>query len=131
MAHDQELADRLRLLLSSHRPTEKQMFGGLAFLVDGHLAVAVSGQGGLMVRVPPAQNEALRREPGVEPMVMRGRPMTGWLRVGVEVLEDDDVLRWWAERGVDYTSTLPPKQLRTAGRRPGSTSTASGRVAGR
>jgi TfoX/Sxy family transcriptional regulator of competence genes len=109
VAYDEELADRLRLLLAGRGTVEKRMFGGLAFLVNGNMAVAASGQGGLMVRVSPEQTETLRQEPGAEPFVMRDRPMRGWLRVAPEVLEDDAVLRTWVERGLAYAGTLPPK----------------------
>jgi hypothetical protein len=86
------------------------MFGGLAFLLGGRMAVAVSGSGGILVRVPPEETDVLRSEPGVRPFVMRNRTMRGWLCVGDEVLEDDDVLRTWAERGCAYAASLPPKQ---------------------
>lgn len=109
MAYDEELADRLRLLLSSHGPTEKKMFGGLAFLVSGHMAVAVSGQGGLMVRCDPDQIGLLREEPGTRPFEMQGRTLKGWLRVDSDAVDDDAVLRQWAERGVAYAGSLPPK----------------------
>ena len=79
--------------MGRRRPVEKKMFGGLAFLLGGHMAIAVSGQDGILVRVPPEQTNALRAEPGVHPFVMRDKPMTGWLRVGPDVLEDDEVLR--------------------------------------
>ena len=82
MPYDEELADRLRLLLSGRGLSEKKMFGGLAFLLGGHMAVAASGEGGLLVRVPPEETDALRREPGVQPFVMQGRTMCGWLAGG-------------------------------------------------
>ncbi len=109
VAYDEELADRIRLLMGRRRPVEKKMFGGLAFLLGGHMAIAVSGQDGILVRVPPEQTNALRAEPGVHPFVMRDKPMTGWLRVGPDVLEDDEVLREWVERGTGYVENLPPK----------------------
>ena len=109
MAYDEDLADRMRLLLEGERVTEKKMLGGLAFLLHGHMAVAVSGQGGLMVRVEPADTDALLREPGAGPFEMQGRPMKGWLRVEAAALDDDAVLRAWAERGLAYVRTLPPK----------------------
>jgi TfoX/Sxy family transcriptional regulator of competence genes len=115
MAYGEELADRLRLLLAGRGLTEKRMFGGLAFLLHGHMAVAASGQGGLLVRVPPEQTDALRAEPGVEPFVMQHRSMTGWLRVAPEALEDDAMLRAWAERGLAYAGSLPPKDRRPPG----------------
>ena len=109
MAYDEELADRLRLLLNGRGLHEKKMFGGLAFLLNGHMAVAASGEGGILVRVPPAETDALRAEPGVEPFVMQSRTMNGWLRVAPAALEDDSVLLAWAERGCAYAGSLPPK----------------------
>lgn len=106
MAYDEELADRVRELAAG--AVEKKMFGGLAFLVGGHMSVAVSGQGGLMVRVEPSQTEALLAEPGAEPFEMRGREMMGWLRVSAEGLTED-ALRRWVDRGIAYAKTLPPK----------------------
>ncbi len=106
--YDAELAHRLQRLLAAEGVSEKKMFGGHAFLVDGHLAVAASGQGGLLVRVDPAQTDLLLDEPGAEPFEMRGRPMTGWLRVDATALTDDAVLRSWAEQGLAYARSLPP-----------------------
>jgi TfoX/Sxy family transcriptional regulator of competence genes len=109
VAYDQDLADRLRDLLAAEPSlTEKRMFGGVAFLLDGHMAVAASSRGGIMVRVDPAREDALLDRPGVEPMIMRGRPMTGWLRVAVDAT-DTDALRGWVDEGVSYVRTLPPK----------------------
>ena len=107
MAFDEELADRLRALLSE-RPdvSEKRMFGGLAFLISGKLAVAASGQGGLMVRVPPDETEALLEKRGVEPFVMRGKPMDGWLRVSEDGYHSEVALREWVERSASYAETL-------------------------
>jgi TfoX/Sxy family transcriptional regulator of competence genes len=109
VAYDEVLADRVRELLADRPLTEKRMFGGLAFLHRGHMAVAVSGQGGLMVRVPPDETERLLAEPGAYDMDMRGRSMRGWLRVSVDVLDDDATLGAWVQRGVDYCDSLPPK----------------------
>jgi hypothetical protein len=86
------------------------MFGGLGFIVDGHMAVAASGQGGLMVRVDPDAGEELVDGVDVVPMEMRGRAMTGWLRVTTEAVADDDALAAWVARGVAYVRTLPPKR---------------------
>ena len=108
MAHDPEIAERLRALLAGQDGlTEKRMFGGVAFLLDGHLTVTASGRGGLMVRVAPAREDQLLERPGVEPMVMRGRPMRGWLHVEGEL--DDATLRSWVDEGVSYVRSLPPK----------------------
>ncbi|GAA4688368.1 TfoX/Sxy family protein [Pseudonocardia yuanmonensis] len=113
MAYDEALAARVRDLLADEPGlTEKRMFGGLAFLLGGHMAVAASGRGGLMVRVDPARTPALLARPGVERMVMQGREMDGWLRVfghpEVDDLPDADLAGWVAE-GVGFVKTLPPK----------------------
>lgn len=110
MAYDVELADRIRFLVGP-RPgvTERRMFGGLAFLAGGNMAVAASGQGGLLVRVDPAETEELVSESHVERMEMRGRAMDGWLRVTADAVEDDEQLRRWVERGLAYASSLPAK----------------------
>lgn len=110
MAYDEALADRLREQLADAPVTERRMFGGLAFLLAGNLAVAASGQGGLLVRVDPATSDDLLAEPGTDPFVMPGRPaMKGWLRVSGEVLDDDAVLAQWVDRGLEHAATLPPK----------------------
>src|SRR3954454_6293088 len=107
MTYDRELADRLRAALSTEPGvTEKAMFGGLAFLVDGSMAVAASGQGGLMVRCDPARADELTAADGVERMVMRGRAMDGWLRVSADVVEDEDTLRSWVTIGRDVARSL-------------------------
>lgn len=118
MAYDEELADRLRALLAPERPTEKRMFGGLAFLLAGNMSVAASSEGGLLVRVPPEQTAALLREPGAGAMQMGGRgPMRGWLRVDADVLDDDAVLAAWVHRGVSFARSLPAKASRVSARR--------------
>ena len=110
MAYDEQLADRIRQLLEGEPGvTEKRMFGGLAFLMHGNMAVAASGQGGLMVRVDPAGSEELLQAPGASRMVMRGREMDGWLRVEAAAVEDDEALQRWVGTGFDYAATLPPK----------------------
>ena len=85
------------------------MFGGHGFLVDGHLVVSASSQGGLLLRVDPAELDALLERPDAEPFVMRGREMTGWLHVTVGASTTDEALRAWVERGLAYTRTLPPR----------------------
>ena len=111
MAYDEDQADRVRALLGGGPDIgERRMFGGLAFLAGGHMAVAVSGQGGLMVRVEPEQTDALLGEPGARPMVMNGRELDGWLRVDDAAVTDDAALRTWVERGAAYARSLPPKR---------------------
>jgi len=111
MAYDEALADRLREQVADLAPhaTEKKMFGGLAFLVGGNMAVAASGEGGVMLRCAPAETSRLMDELGAEPMVMRGRTMHGWLRVDDERLLDDEALARWVRVGVDYAASLPSK----------------------
>jgi TfoX/Sxy family transcriptional regulator of competence genes len=110
MAYDEELAVRIRSLLGD-RPgvTEQKMFGGLGFLVGGNMAIAASGQGGILVRVDPAESDELVATTPAEPMEMRGRQMAGWLRVDTADVADDATLGEWVERGVGYASSLPPK----------------------
>jgi len=111
MAHDEDLAHRIRELVAADPDvTEQRMFGGLAFLVGGHLSVAASGQGGLMVRVDPEQTAALVARPHARPMEMRGRAMQGWLRVDSEGLPTRHELEAWVERGVAYARSLPAKR---------------------
>ena len=111
MAYDEDLANRIREALAGEDGvTEQRMFGGLAFLIGGHMAVAASGQGGLMLRVDPSETEALLTEAHAQPFEMRGRTMDGWLRVdeaGVRTVED---LGPWMHRGVAYARSLPPKE---------------------
>jgi TfoX/Sxy family transcriptional regulator of competence genes len=110
MAYDEELAARVRDEVAGEPGlSEMRMFGGLAFLVGGHMAVAVSGQGGLMLRCDPDQTDQLLGEPGAGPMVMRGKEMTGWLRVDAAAVEDDEALATWVARGTAYARSLPPK----------------------
>jgi TfoX/Sxy family transcriptional regulator of competence genes len=108
VAHDPELAERLRALLHGQDGlTEKRMFGGVGFLLHGNLTVTASGRGGLMVRVDPSREDDLLAQAGVEPMVMRGRPMRGWLHVEGEI--DEPALQGWVDEGVSYVRSLPPK----------------------
>jgi len=110
VAYDVGLADRLREVLAGEPGVaEKRMFGGLAFLVDGHLAVSASSQGGLLLRVDPARSGDLAADPRLSPFVMRGREMAGWLRVELDASASDDELGRWVRRGVDYARSLPPK----------------------
>jgi TfoX/Sxy family transcriptional regulator of competence genes len=110
MAYDEELANRVRDLLAAEPDvTEKKMFGGLAFIAGGNMAVGVSGQGGLMVRVDPDETDALAAEPHARPFEMRGRAMQGWLRVDEEGVQTRDDLEPWVSRGMSYARSLPPK----------------------
>ncbi len=115
MAYDEDLADRIREIVHGEPAlteavlTEKRMFGGLAFLIGGNMAVAASGQGGLLVRSDPARAEEVIDGKDVVPMEMRGREMTGWLRVADQAIAADDDLLRWVRHGVDYAMTLPPK----------------------
>jgi TfoX/Sxy family transcriptional regulator of competence genes len=111
VAYDEELARRIRALVADEQGlTEKKMFGGLAFLIGGNMAVAASGQGGLMVRVDPAQSEALVAGSRARPVEMRGRLMQGWLRVDVEHLRTAQALAEWVERGTSFARSLPAKR---------------------
>jgi TfoX/Sxy family transcriptional regulator of competence genes len=110
MAYDEKLAARIRELVAGERGvTEKKMFGGLAFLVGGHMAVAASGGGGMMVRVDPADSDALVAKTKAQLMEMRGREMPGWLRVDTEDVKTKKQLEVWVQRGVGYARSLPPK----------------------
>ena len=111
MAYDEELADRIRELLTGEAAMiEQKMFGGLAFLIGGHMAVAASGQGGLLVRVDPAASDAIVAAGEAQPMVMRGREMSGWLRVDAAEVRTRDELATWVALGRDYARSLPPKR---------------------
>lgn len=111
MAYDEELADGIReLVVGESGLTEKKMFGGLAFLLGGNMAVAASGQGGLLVRVDPAQSDKLVATTNARLMEMRGRSMQGWLRVDPEDLRTRRQLAKWVELGTTYARSLPVKR---------------------
>jgi len=111
MAYDEQLADRIRELVGSEADlTEQKMFGGLAFLIGGNMAVAASGQGGVLVRVDPAQSDALVATTRARPMEMRGRQMQGWLRVGPDEVRTRRQLARWVELGTSYARSLPTKR---------------------
>ena len=110
MAYDEDLAQRIRELLAREPVTEKKMFGGLAFLLGGNMAVAASGQGGLMVRVDPAESDRLVSTTTARMMEMRGREMSGWLRVDSADLRSKAQLAKWVEVGTAYARSLPPKR---------------------
>src|SRR5947209_1429283 len=110
MAYDEDLANRIRELLGAQRGVEeKRMFGGLAFLINGNMSVAASGQGGLLVRIPPEDTDKLLRRPHVSPMVMAGRETRGWLRVDADGVRTKRQLQDWVARGTGYARDLPPK----------------------
>jgi TfoX-like protein len=110
VAYDQDLADRIRDLLGDEPDlTEQKMFGGLAFLIRGNMAVAASGQGGVLVRVDPAESDALVATTNARPMEMRGRPMQGWLRVDTADVRTEPDLATWVQRGATYARSLPAK----------------------
>jgi TfoX/Sxy family transcriptional regulator of competence genes len=110
VAYDLDLANRIRELVAAEPGlTERKMFGGLAFLIGGNMSVAASGQGGLLVRVDPAQSDALIGKPHAAPMVMRGRSMDGWLRVEADGVKTRAQLERWVARGISYARSLPPK----------------------
>jgi TfoX/Sxy family transcriptional regulator of competence genes len=110
MAYDEDLANRIRELISAEPGlTEKRMFGGLAFLLNDHMSVAVSRQGGLMLRCDPAETEELRSKPHAGPMEMRGRVVDGWLRVEAEGVRTKRQLERWVARGIAYARSLPAK----------------------
>jgi TfoX/Sxy family transcriptional regulator of competence genes len=110
VAYDEDLANRIRELIASDPDlTEKKMFGGLAFLIGGNMAVAASGQGGILVRVDPAQSDDLVATTKAQTAIMRGRPMAGWLRVDAGDLRTKRELAKWVERGTSFARSLPPK----------------------
>ena len=111
MAYDEHLADRIRALVEGEAGlTEKKMFGGLAFLIGGNMAVAASGQGGLLVRADASTSAELLTSTEVRPMEMRGRQMQGWLRVDTEAVRTKRQLGKWVRVGVGYARTLPAKR---------------------
>jgi TfoX/Sxy family transcriptional regulator of competence genes len=110
VAYDEDLANRIREILATERSVEeKRMFGGLAFLINGNMSVAVSGRGGLLVRVPPEDTARLAQRLHVSPMVMAGRETRGWLRVDAAGVNTKRRLDSWVTRGVGYARSLAPK----------------------
>ena len=110
VAYDVDMANRLREILASEPGVvEKPMFGGLAFMVAGHMAVSASRQGGLLLRVDPSQTDTLVTDARASRFVMRGREMDGWLRVDIDAQATDDELLRWIKHGVGYARSLPPK----------------------
>jgi TfoX/Sxy family transcriptional regulator of competence genes len=110
MAYDEDLANRIReLVASGDGVTERKMFGGLAFLIGGHMAVSASGRGGLLLHVDRAETDELLAKPHARPFEMRGRVMEGWVRVDADGLKTKRQLERWVARGVAHARSLPPK----------------------
>ena len=111
MGYDEDLADRIRALIGrSSNLTEKKMFGGLAFLIRGNMAIAASGKGGILVRVDPDESDALVTETKARPLVMRDRAMKGWLRVSGEHIGTKRELDKWVQRSMTFARSLPAKR---------------------
>ena len=110
MAYDEDLANRIRELIADEPGvTEKKMFGGLAFMIGGNMAISASGKGGLLLHIDPQETDALLAKPHAQPFEMRGRSMSGWLRVEPEGIKTKRQLERWVARGVAYAKSLPPK----------------------
>jgi TfoX/Sxy family transcriptional regulator of competence genes len=111
VAYDEALADRIRDLIGSEPGlTEQKMFGGLAFLIRGNMAIGASGQGGILVRVDPADSDELVESTNARLMEMRGRSMRGWLRIDAEDVGTKRQLAKWVELGTTYARSLPAKR---------------------
>ena len=114
MAYDEDLATRIReLAIETAHVTETKMFGGLAFLVGGHMAVAASGQGGVLLRCDPARTDELIADGTASIAVMQGRPMDGWLRITDAHVRTERQLSRWVAIGMAYAGSLPPKRAAT------------------
>ena len=109
MAFDEELANRIRALLGDRETTEQKLFGGIAFMIGGNMAIAASSNGGIIVRVDPAESAELVATTPAQLMEMRGKTMASWLRLAHEDVADDAALAPWVERGAAYAASLPPK----------------------
>ena len=109
MAYDEALASRVRETLSDNPEiSERQMFGGTAFMLSGNMAVGVR-KDELMIRIDPDDHDEVLAQPGVRISDMSGRPMKGWILVAPEAIEDDTDLQRWVEAGLDFAGSLPPK----------------------
>ena len=115
MAYDREVTERIRTLLSGRNDVaEQKMFGGLCFMVRGHMCCAVSGRGGLLVRVGPDAPAFLFSEPRAAPMEMRGRIMADYLRIAPDGYQTAADLKKWVSRAVDFVATLPKRAKKAA-----------------
>ena len=118
MAYDEDLATRIRDVIGPDPElTEKKMFGGLAFLIRGHMAISASGQGGVLVHVDPGRSAGLVTTTRATAAVMQGREMPGWLRVAADSLGTDDALSPWVETGIAHARSLPPKGAARPGKK--------------
>jgi TfoX/Sxy family transcriptional regulator of competence genes len=108
MAYDEVAAHRVRALINAHNPVEKKMFGGIAFLLGGNMAVGVN-KDHLMVRVGPDGHDDAVSKPHARVMDFTGKPMRGWIIVEAPGYESDDDLAGWVQRGVEFAKSLPPK----------------------
>src|SRR5258708_37368992 len=110
MAYDEDLANRIREIIGAEPDlVEKKMFGGLAFLIGGHMSVSASGLGGLLLRCDPAETDSLLAKPDAAPFVMRGKAMDGWLRIAAAAVKTKQQLERWVARGASFARPLPPK----------------------
>jgi hypothetical protein len=111
VAYDEELAERIRQLIAGEPDlSEQKMFGGLAFLIGGNMAIAASGQGGVLVRVDPAESDTLVATTSARLMEMRARRMQGWLRVDLDDVQTESELAGWVKLGTGYARSLPAKR---------------------
>jgi TfoX/Sxy family transcriptional regulator of competence genes len=111
VAYDEDLANRIRELVATEPGlTEKKMFGGLAFLINGHMGVSASGKGGLLLHVDEGDTDDLLSKPHAHPFEMRGRAMQGWIRVDADGVKTKRQLERWVARGVACARALPPKK---------------------
>ena len=111
MAYDEQLAERVREIVGARSGViEKKMFGGLGWMINGNMAVGVMSKGGLIVRIDPAETDAVLREPGVGTFGREGaKPMKGMVIVDPDTLADDAALADWVDRGADRAASMPPK----------------------
>lgn len=110
MAHDEALAAALRDHFAPLDASERAMFGGVGFMVEGHMVAAASGKGGLMIRCQPDRTTELIAAGGAEPVVMRDQEILGWVRVRAEDLPDEASLAAWLEPALAFVASLPPKR---------------------